>query len=106
VQQLAPSRVTFVITAWHKSSPEPLDGDEDAACADYIEQLLLGHTPDPTPYLMRVAASPTGQLFQSNMRPEYPVGDLAYCTDLDRFNFALPVVRAGSGQLVVRPSYL
>jgi 2-phosphosulfolactate phosphatase len=103
IQKQAPAIVTFVITAWHANSPEPQNGDEDAACADYIEALLTTGNPDPTPYLARVANSPTGKLFQSNTRPEYPATDLPYCLQLDRFNFALPIQRQPDGLLIMRP---
>jgi 2-phosphosulfolactate phosphatase len=103
LQRIGPKLVTFVITAWHAGSPEPQHGDEDAACADYLEALLTQQNPDPIPYLARVAASSTGQLFQSNTRPEYPATDLPYCTQLDRFSFALPIQRFPSGLLSMKP---
>jgi 2-phosphosulfolactate phosphatase len=103
IQHLNPPLVTFVITAWHTNSPEPLDGDEDAACADYLELLVRGERPDPTPYLDRICNSATGKLFQSNTRPEYPATDLPYCMDLDRFSFALPIQRGDDTLLRMRP---
>jgi 2-phosphosulfolactate phosphatase len=108
IRQSNPEIVSFVITAWHAASTDPLYGDEDAACADYIEALLQGAllqggNPDPAPYLARVSGSLTGKLFQSNTRPEYPPTDLPYCLALDRFDFALPVQRDASGLVVVRP---
>ncbi|MCC6458479.1 MAG: 2-phosphosulfolactate phosphatase [Caldilineaceae bacterium] len=107
IQQLAPSQVTFVITAWHADSPSLQHGDEDAACADYLEALLTTDNPednpDPASYLARVAASPTGRLFQSNTRPEYPATDLPYCTQLDRFPFALPIQRNEQGLFIMKP---
>jgi 2-phosphosulfolactate phosphatase len=103
IQQIAPSQVTFVITAWHADAASPQHGDEDAACADYLEALLTTGSPDPTPYLARVAASPTGRLFQSNTRTEYPASDLPYCTQLDRFHFALPIQRNEQGLLIMKP---
>jgi 2-phosphosulfolactate phosphatase len=103
IRQLAPVQVTFIITAWHANNPEPQNGDEDAACADYLEALLIGTNPDPAPYLARIAGSPTGKLFQSGTRPEYPPTDLPFCTDLDRFNFTLPIDRQANGLLVMKP---
>jgi 2-phosphosulfolactate phosphatase len=103
LRQTAPPLVTFVITAWHTGSTSVLDGDEDAACADYIEALLTEDNPDSTPYLARVAGSTTGKLFQSNTRPEYPATDLPYCTDLDRFDFILAIQRQADGLLRMKP---
>ncbi|MFL7809948.1 MAG: 2-phosphosulfolactate phosphatase, partial [Anaerolineae bacterium] len=65
--QLAPDQVAFVITGTHGRGP--LDGDEDAAGADYIEALLARSGVDPVPYARRVRASFTGRLFGT---PEYP----------------------------------
>ena len=106
LQQSAPDVVTFIITAWHADAPSPHHGDEDAACADYIEALLTQADPDPAPYLARVAASPTGKLFLENSRPEYPATDLDYCIQLDKFPFALPINRHQTGLLVMKPHYL
>jgi 2-phosphosulfolactate phosphatase len=106
LRQTNPPLVTFVITAWHTGSTNPLDGDEDAACADYIEALLTEGNPDPAPYLARVANSTTGKLFQSNTRPEYPATDLPYCIDLDRFDFILAIQRQADDLLRMRPSVI
>jgi 2-phosphosulfolactate phosphatase len=109
IKQLAPSHVTFIITGWHADAASPHHGDEDAACADYLEALLTidspQDAPDPASYLARVIASPTGRVFQSNTRPEYPATDLPYCIQLDRFSFALPVQRNGQGLLRMQPHY-
>lgn len=107
IQQAAPALVTFVITAWHADSPDPGDGprkgDEDAACADYIEALLTQQTVNPQPYIDRVYNSPAGIVFHSNTKPQYPAQDLPYCAQLDRFNFALPVERQSDGLLRMKP---
>jgi 2-phosphosulfolactate phosphatase len=99
LRDLAPEQVTFVITGTHGRGP--LDGDEDAACADYIEALLaqsetgqsFGADVDPAPYARRVRESYTGRLFGT---PEYPylaAADIDYCADVDRFDFGLCVDR-------------
>lgn len=106
LQQTAPSLVTFVITGWRDDSDTTNTGDEDAACADYMEVLLTGSNPDPTPYLARVADSPTGKLFLSNTRPEYPATDIPYCIQLDRFAFALPIQRSDQGLLSMQPHHI
>jgi len=103
IRQLSPELVTFVITGWHNGAQDPSDGDEDAACADYIEEILTQGIPDPTPFLARVLDSPTGKLFQSNTRSEYPATDLSYCTQLDHFDFALVVERQADGLLLLHP---
>jgi 2-phosphosulfolactate phosphatase len=96
IQSEAPDRVTFVLTGIMPDG----SGDEDAACADYLEALLSGRQPDPRPYLRRVLDSAPGRLFADPARPEYPAADLEYCTALDRFDFALPV-EPQAGRLVM-----
>ena len=103
----APASVTFVITGNYFASggaappgggyPADMrgDGDEDAACADYLAELLRGAAPEPAPFLRRVRDSPPGRIFADPARPEFPAEDLGYCTDLDRFDFAMLVERRG-----------
>jgi len=92
---LGPEQVTFVITGWKQG----LWGDEDTACADYLEALLQGGAaaqhgaPDPAPYLARVYDSPTGRQFADPAILHYPATDLALCTSLDRFDFTMTVAR-------------
>ena len=98
LRQIAPECVTFVITGIHPTR----DGDEDAACADYIAALLGGQAPDPAPYLHRVLESDSGRIFMDPAQPEFAPGDLDFCTDLDRFDFAMLAERQ-DGLLVMRP---
>ena len=88
----SPEIVTFVITGI-SAGGEDNDGDEDAACADYVESLLLGHTPDQSAVVQRVLDSYVGRKFMDPKRPELPASDLPYCTDVDRFDFAMRVTR-------------
>jgi 2-phosphosulfolactate phosphatase len=101
VYKLAPRTVTFVITGAHAGSEEN-DGDEDRACADYLEALLCGRRPDVRSTVRRVLESDVAQVFLDPARPEFPAADLDYCVDVDRFHFAMQVFRQ-DGQLVMRP---
>jgi len=96
----APDSVTFVITGLGENGL----GDEDLACADYLEALLQGHQPDPEPFLRRVIESVVGQLFLNPSYPQLPADDLPCCMDLDRFGFAMPV-RRENGLLVMKPAW-
>jgi 2-phosphosulfolactate phosphatase len=101
IANLAPKMLTFVMTA---ICPED-EGDEDVACADYLEALLLGKTPDPTVFTHRVRQSSAGRLFGDPGYPQFPAPDLGCCVDVDHFDFAMPVMRQ-DGLLVmhaVRP---
>jgi 2-phosphosulfolactate phosphatase len=93
---LAPDLVTFVITGYGPGG----SGDEDAACADYIEALVRGEGPQAEPYLQRVSQSPPGRIFSNPAKPEFPNSDLEYALNLDHFNFAM-LVRRRNGQLIM-----
>jgi len=89
IQRLKPDKVTFVNTGIRPG----VRGDEDAACAEYMTALLRGEDPNPGPYLQRVRMSQDGQLFADPARSEFPSTDLDYCTQVDRFDFAMLVKR-------------
>jgi 2-phosphosulfolactate phosphatase len=97
IRQISPETVTFVITGLDsdrsKHEAFPWFGDEDAACADYIEKLLAGEKPDSASYLQRVRDSAPGQIFVDPKHPEFQTADLELCTAVDRFDFALAVQR-------------
>jgi 2-phosphosulfolactate phosphatase len=93
--------VSFVITGIHAAAKEN-DGDEDLACADYIEALLGSKAPDTEPIVQRVLDSYVARMFHDPARPEFPAADLKYCVDVDRFDFAMRVVRQGD-LLVMNP---
>lgn len=89
--ELNPDEVCFVITGeWVDR-----DGDEDVACADYLEALLDGETPDPAPYTARVRDSDFGRRFLAGTNPSLPASDLALCAQADQFDFALRAEHAG-----------
>lgn len=89
--------VCFVITGeWVDR-----DGDEDIACADYIESLLRGEQPAAEGFAQRVRDSDFGQRFTAGTWPNLPLADLALAAQPDLFNFALPVIREAE-HLVIR----
>jgi 2-phosphosulfolactate phosphatase len=92
IQRLDPRTVTFVITGARQESALHTGG-EDGACADYVEALLRGETPDPEAVIRRVLDSSNGRAFLDTTRPEFPAADLAYCTAVDRFDYNLSVAR-------------
>ncbi len=77
-------QIAFVITG----ADDHRDGDEDAACADYIAALLQDGRADPQPYLQRAMTSDVGRWFadRAEMRP-----DLELCLAVDRIQTAMPV---------------
>lgn len=89
--------VCFVITGeWVDR-----DGDEDSACADYIEALLCGEVVAPEVFAQRVRQSDFGRRFTAGTWPNLPLADLELATRADIFDFAMPVRREGE-HLVIR----
>jgi 2-phosphosulfolactate phosphatase len=89
--------VCFVITGeWVDR-----DGDEDIACADYIEALLRGRDADGGEFARRVRDSDFGRRFAAGTSPNLPPADLEIAADADRYAFAMPV-RRDDGRLVIR----
>lgn len=89
--------VCFVITGeWVDR-----DGDEDIACADYIEALLRGEAVEPEAFSQRVRASDFGQRFAAGSWPNLPTADLKIAAHPDLFDFAMQVVHE-QGHLVIR----
>ena len=77
------------------------DGDEDIACADYIESLLCGNPAKPDKFARRVRKSDFGQRFAAGTWPNLPRADLEIAAHADLFGFAMPVHREGE-LLVIR----
>jgi 2-phosphosulfolactate phosphatase len=97
IQSLSGGQVTFVMTG---VQPDGL-GDEDRACADYLEALLRGNDPDPEPYLRRVRNSDNAQKFYDPHQPAFPLSDLKYCLAANQFDFAM-VVTHSDGLLLLQ----
>jgi 2-phosphosulfolactate phosphatase len=97
IQKLAPEAVTFVITGQYK----PEHGDEDLACAEYLEALLKGEGPDPAPVVERVFKSRDALMHLDPNLPAFPRTDLDYCTHIDAFDFVMFVSKE-NGRHVMR----
>jgi 2-phosphosulfolactate phosphatase len=98
LHRIAPATIAFVITG---AGPGE-DGDEDLACAHYLEALLRGEPVASEAYLQRVLHSPAGSLFSDPEQPDFTPLDLELCMQVDRFDFAMQVERE-DGRLVMRP---
>lgn len=97
IQMLKPEAVTFVVTGQYA----PDHGDEDLACAEYLEALFKGQGPDSKPYLERVLKSKDARYHLDLDHPQFPRADLDYCTNLDAFDFAMLVTKE-NGRHVMR----
>ncbi len=88
--------VCFVITGeWVDR-----DGDEDIACADYIESLLCGDAAAPAQFAQRVRDSDFGRRFADGTWPNLSAADLELCAQPDLFGFAMPVLQEGAHQVI------
>jgi 2-phosphosulfolactate phosphatase len=87
IRNLRAEQVTFVVTGQVGAGR----GDEDLACAEYLEALLQGHEPEPAPFIERVYESYDARLHLDPNFPDFPESDLELCTNIDAFDFAMPV---------------
>jgi 2-phosphosulfolactate phosphatase len=88
ISNLSVSEVTFVITGKSYNG-----GDEDLACAQYLEELLKGNKPDPQPFIKRVLESKDAFPHLDPAQRDFPFSDLEYCSRIDYFNFVMPINR-------------
>jgi len=93
---LSVPEVTFVITGKYDQR-----GDEDLACAEYLEALLKGNQPDRKPFVQRVFESRDALQHLDPAETGFPLSDLDYCTQIDKFDFAMPIARE-DGNLTMR----
>lgn len=89
IQERNPPRVTLIQTGFFAKQDW---GDEDIACADAIESLLLNQPIDWKNIAQRVRASRSGTHYDGS-RPHFPSQDLEMALQIDRFNFAMRVKR-------------
>lgn len=94
-------RVTAVITGSH---PGGL-GDEDQACADYLEALMGGARVDRETVIERVRASRAGQKLQDPEHPQFSPLDVDCAVDIDRFPRAM-VVQDEDDHRVLRQDFV
>lgn len=96
VHKLGADQVTFVITGKDFGG-----GDEDLACAEYLEARMRGQRPDTKPFIQRVLASKDASQHLDPLKVGFPFSDLDYCTQVDKFDFALPIARE-DGRFIMR----
>jgi 2-phosphosulfolactate phosphatase len=98
ISRLTAPGVTFVITGRSYNG-----GDEDLACAEYLEELLRGNQPDGRPFINRVMESKDAFPHLDPAQRDFPLSDLDYCAQIDRFDFAMPITRE-DGKFIMRTS--
>ena len=85
VLRLKPDEITFVITGGE-------DNAEDLACAEYLQKQFLGQAVDTSNYIHRVISSRDAFQHMED-HPQFPRSDLDYCTRINAFDFAMPIMR-------------
>lgn len=99
IRKQEPQYVTFVNTGFGPDGR----GDEDAACAEYLEELLKGAQANPEPYLRRVKECRGSRyIFADPNKPQFPWEDIECCMELDVCDFAM-VVERQDGPLRMMP---
>lgn len=96
IQDRNAPEVTFVITGRSYNG-----GDEDLACAEYLEGLLRGEPLEEEPFIKRVLESRDSFPHLDPAERDFPRSDLTYCAQVDRFDFAMPVIKE-TGHYVMR----
>jgi 2-phosphosulfolactate phosphatase len=89
IQQIAPEVVSFIVTG----ESQGRDGDEDRACGEYIQSLIMGEAHDPRVFTQRVASSSVGQFFRLSKNPYISATDFELSIEADRFAFSMPIKR-------------
>jgi 2-phosphosulfolactate phosphatase len=98
IRSLAPEKITFVITG----SGSEDGGEEDIACADFIEAQLKGQKPENSLYIQRVRRSAASRKFLDPAEVAFPMSDLEYALVIDRFTFPIVVERQNC-MMVLKP---
>jgi 2-phosphosulfolactate phosphatase len=97
IREINPGSLTLVETGRFKGGW----GDEDVACADLIEAMLLGEPIQPHAIIQRVRDSKSGRHFSDPNDLVFPSADLELAVQLDRFDFAMQITREND-HLVLR----
>ena len=97
IRKFETEALTFVITGQYR----PGHGDEDLACAEYLELLLKGQQPNKEPFIKRVFDSRDALQHLDPKETGFPLSDLDLCTKIDAFDFAMHVTKV-NGRHVMR----
>lgn len=93
-----PIVVSFIITGAFLSR----DGDEDRACAEYIEALIRDIKPEPDPFTNRIWTSSVGINFLKGEIDYLTFEDIKLSTQANLFPFYMPVRHEGTRLVMER----
>ena len=71
--------------------------EEDTLCARYIKNLLENKPLDLTLEIEKLKYTSGAKFFDPKQKDVFPKGDFAMCTDADRFDFVLKLVKPQEG---------
>lgn len=77
-------------------------GDEDAACADCLQEMIAGNRPDLSRISKRVRSSRSGMHYCDPSSKVFPPKDLELALSVDSFPYRLEIERQGD-LLIMRP---
>ena len=97
IRDLQPASVGFVVTGVR---PSVCLGEEDVACADYMQALLEGKDVSPEPYLERAKTWNVHRLSLDPFRARQIQADFGLCMQVDTFDFPMPVSKM-NGQMIL-----
>ncbi len=80
------------VTLVAMGAPPAEPGEDDDACARYLEALLLDRTPPRDEVIAAVRNSAGAKMHRAG-DPDRPLEDIDCCVDIDRFGFAMSVQR-------------
>lgn len=92
IQQLEPDVVSMIVSGESMGR----DGQEDRACGEYIQALIVGDKPDAKDYVRRVYYSSVGRSFLAGKIKHMTKEDFEMCLQMDLFSFSMPIRREGS----------
>jgi 2-phosphosulfolactate phosphatase len=87
LKSINPETVSFIITGQSLGR----DGDEDRACAEYIEALYRGDEPIPGEFTARILTSTVGQFFIKENLNYLTETDIELSSLVDIFDFVMLV---------------
>ncbi len=89
IKKKNPTVVSIVAMGWEGD----YEAIEDELCAEYLEARLRGEKPDFPDMARRIRADPQGDKFFDKTQTSFREGDFHAAMSLDRFPFALKVVK-------------
>lgn len=101
LKTINPEKVSFIITG--KSMGR--DGDEDQACAEYIEAIFRGENPNSDAFTSRILTSSVGQSFIRGNLKYLMKEDIEMSGKVNIFNFVMMVSNENNLR-VLRPFWL